>query len=98
MLANNLSILKDYNSVCICVDLDRPPNGFCLNAVFVPFKAHQTGSCHRNRLFQVTNKWPFEGDQAMTFFLEYLPNRLVREVRVGHALGAFNHLLMQASI
>src|SRR6476620_11365995 len=87
MLGNDASVLADYDTVGVSMDLDRSSDGTGRDRVFVVVEAHQAGLRDRCR-YRVESVEPAGiGNKLWPFGFEHLPDCLLGQFRMPVRLG-----------
>src|SRR5579864_4059062 len=98
MLRNDTSVLADYNTVGIGMNLDRPTDSARRNRVLVVVEAHQAGLRDRCR-HRVESVEPTGiGNKLWPFGFEHLPDCLFTQFRMPVRLGVGDALVQQPCV
>src|SRR6188768_2631987 len=98
MLGNDASVLADYDTVGVSMDLDRSSDGTGRDRVFVVVEAHQAGLRDRCR-HRVESVEPTGiGNKLWPFGFEHLPDCLFTQFRMPVRLGVSDALVQQPCV
>src|SRR6266480_8161815 len=98
MLGDNTTVLADYDAIRIGMNLDRTPDRTGRHRVLVVVEAHQAGlrnGCrHRVESIEPTGI----GNEPRPLRLEYLPDRLLGQLRMVMHLGVGDAFIEQPGV
>src|SRR6478752_9202734 len=98
MLGDDASVLADYDTVGIGMNLNRAPDGAGRDRVFVVVEAHQAGLRYRCR-YRVESVEPAGiGNELRSLGFEHLPDRLFGQFWMPVRLGVGDALVQQPRV
>ena len=98
MLADDNAVLADDDALGISLDLDRPADSARADRVLVVIEAHEAGLRYRSLRRPEPVKPAADPHELGTLGLEYLPDRLVGQLRVLVRLGVKDALVEQPGV
>src|SRR6476646_2656955 len=100
MLGDDASVLADYDTVGIGMNLNRAPDGAGRDRVFVVVEAHQAGLRYRYRCrYRVESVEPAGiGNELRSLGFEHLPDRLFGQFWMPVRLGVGDALVQQPGV